>query len=217
MYHGILVQVTRAQRTVFRRVPLSCFGYPRPISARYTHYEVLLPFSHDWVHAVLLAFGWSAQCDMVRTDSRRNQPIVPSYQTSLYLWTLVFSRYTTRYAHRPDRLSANTYLLGFSRSTVARVARRQLQIESSSLTDYLILFEVGVPANIPTRFLLICRLDEREDGKDTLGADSAMSYLQSIGVGLEDASLFLAVELLQAPSIGEIPRAGFVSGWKDAG
>ncbi|KAI1160863.1 Cullin binding-domain-containing protein [Nemania serpens] len=59
--------------------------------------------------------------------------------------------------------------------------------------------------------------NEREDGKDTLGADSAMSYLQSIGVGLEDASLFLAVELLQAPSIGEIPRAGFVSGWKDAG
>lgn len=44
-----------------------------------------------------------------------------------------------------------------------------------------------------------------------------MSYLQSIGVGLEDASLFLAVELLQAPSIGEIPRAGFVSGWKDVG
>ncbi|KAF2962971.1 hypothetical protein GQX73_g10604 [Xylaria multiplex] len=59
--------------------------------------------------------------------------------------------------------------------------------------------------------------NEREDGKDTLGADSAMGYLQSIGVGLEDASLFLAVELLQAPSIGEIPRAGFVCGWGEAG
>ncbi|KAI1423526.1 Cullin binding-domain-containing protein [Xylaria sp. FL1777] len=59
--------------------------------------------------------------------------------------------------------------------------------------------------------------NEQEDGKDTLGADSAMGYLQSIGVGLEDASLFLAVELLQAPSIGEISRAGFVSGWKEAG
>ncbi|KAI0532391.1 Cullin binding-domain-containing protein [Xylaria digitata] len=59
--------------------------------------------------------------------------------------------------------------------------------------------------------------NEQEDGKDTLGADSAMGYLQSIGVGLEDASLFLAVELLQAPSIGEIPRAGFVYGWKEAG
>ncbi len=65
--------------------------------------------------------------------------------------------------------------------------------------------------------LLICCLDEQEDGKDTLGADSAMGYLQSVGVGVEDASLFLAVELLQAPSIGEISRAGFVNGWKEAG
>ncbi|KAI0399885.1 Cullin binding-domain-containing protein [Xylaria palmicola] len=59
--------------------------------------------------------------------------------------------------------------------------------------------------------------NEKEDGKDSLGADSAMGYLQSIGVGFEDASLFLAVELLQAPSIGEIPREGFVSGWKETG
>ncbi|KAI1288547.1 DUF298-domain-containing protein [Xylaria venustula] len=59
--------------------------------------------------------------------------------------------------------------------------------------------------------------NEQEDSKDTLGADSAMGYLQSIGVGLEDASLFLAVELLQAPSIGEIKRAGFVNGWKESG
>ncbi|KAI0476634.1 Cullin binding-domain-containing protein [Xylaria cf. heliscus] len=59
--------------------------------------------------------------------------------------------------------------------------------------------------------------NEQEDSKNSLGAGSAMSYLQSIGVGLEDASLFLAVELLQAPSIGEIPRTGFVNGWKDAG
>ncbi|KAI0191577.1 DUF298-domain-containing protein [Astrocystis sublimbata] len=59
--------------------------------------------------------------------------------------------------------------------------------------------------------------NEQEDAKDTLGASSAMSYLQSIGVGFEDASLFLAVELLQAPSIGEITRAGFLNGWRDAG
>ncbi|KAI1827397.1 DUF298-domain-containing protein [Xylaria intraflava] len=59
--------------------------------------------------------------------------------------------------------------------------------------------------------------DEREDAKDTLGANSTMRYLQSIGVGLEDASLFLAIELLQAPSIGEITRTGFLNGWKEAG
>ncbi|KAI1811286.1 DUF298-domain-containing protein [Poronia punctata] len=52
---------------------------------------------------------------------------------------------------------------------------------------------------------------------DTLGADSSMEYLQAIGVGLEDASLFVAVELLQAPSIGQITRTGFVNGWRQVG
>ncbi|KAI1326669.1 DUF298-domain-containing protein [Xylariaceae sp. FL0255] len=59
--------------------------------------------------------------------------------------------------------------------------------------------------------------NDKVDARDTLGADSALSYLQSVGVEMEDASLFLAVELLQAPTIGEIPRAGFVNGWKEAG
>ncbi|KAJ8108235.1 hypothetical protein ONZ43_g6489 [Nemania bipapillata] len=84
-------------------------------------------------------------------------------------------------------------------------------------TDYLRAFEVRVPGPSTFRRFTYCffPLDEREDAQDTLGADSAMNYLQSIGVGLEDASLFLAVELLQAPSIGEILRAGFVNGWRE--
>ncbi|KAI1654549.1 DUF298-domain-containing protein [Daldinia decipiens] len=53
-----------------------------------------------------------------------------------------------------------------------------------------------------------------EDPKDALGADSSMAYLTSIGVDLEGASLFLAMELIQAPTIGEITRIGFVNGWK---
>ncbi|KAI0597612.1 Cullin binding-domain-containing protein [Biscogniauxia sp. FL1348] len=59
--------------------------------------------------------------------------------------------------------------------------------------------------------------NDAEDAKDVLGADSSMSYLESLGVGLEDASLFIAMELIQAPSLGEIPRAGFVKGWAEAG
>ncbi|CAJ2506798.1 Uu.00g079840.m01.CDS01 [Anthostomella pinea] len=59
--------------------------------------------------------------------------------------------------------------------------------------------------------------NDKEDTKDVLGADSSMKYLQSLGVNIEDASLFIAMELFQAPSIGEIPRAGFVNGWKEAG
>ncbi|KAI1409514.1 DUF298-domain-containing protein [Hypoxylon sp. FL1857] len=56
--------------------------------------------------------------------------------------------------------------------------------------------------------------NEQEDAKDTLGADSSMAYLNAIGVDLEGASLFLAMELVQAPTIGEITRKGFVEGWK---
>ncbi|KAI4868445.1 DUF298-domain-containing protein [Hypoxylon rubiginosum] len=56
--------------------------------------------------------------------------------------------------------------------------------------------------------------NDAEDQKDTLGADSSMTYLQGIGVDLEGASLFLAMELVQAPTIGEITREGFVKGWK---
>ncbi|KAI0148393.1 DUF298-domain-containing protein [Xylariaceae sp. FL1272] len=59
--------------------------------------------------------------------------------------------------------------------------------------------------------------NDKEDAKDTLGADSAMTYLQTIGVDMEDASLLAAMELVQAPSMGEIQRSGFVSGWKNAG
>ncbi|KAI1393185.1 DUF298-domain-containing protein [Hypoxylon trugodes] len=56
--------------------------------------------------------------------------------------------------------------------------------------------------------------NEQEDPRDQLGADSSMTYLNSIGVDLEGASLFLAMEIVQAPTIGEITRDGFVKGWK---
>ncbi|EMR70028.1 putative defective in cullin neddylation protein 1 protein [Eutypa lata UCREL1] len=56
----------------------------------------------------------------------------------------------------------------------------------------------------------------KEDDKDTLGADSTMKYLQKLGANLEDASFFIILEIVQAPSIGEITRSGFVEGWKSA-
>ncbi|OTB02236.1 hypothetical protein M426DRAFT_322818 [Hypoxylon sp. CI-4A] len=56
--------------------------------------------------------------------------------------------------------------------------------------------------------------DDEQDQKDTLGAESSMTYLASLGVDLEGASLFLALELVQAPTLGEITREGFVKGWK---
>ncbi len=64
--------------------------------------------------------------------------------------------------------------------------------------------------------LLILYTDPK-DAKDTLGADSTMSYLQHLGANIEDASLFIVLEIVQAPSIGEITREGFVQGWKATG
>lgn len=40
-----------------------------------------------------------------------------------------------------------------------------------------------------------------------------MSYFQQLGANLEDASLFIALELVQAEIIGQITREGFVKGW----
>jgi DCN1-like protein 1/2 len=59
---------------------------------------------------------------------------------------------------------------------------------------------------------------EGQDPKDKIGVESSMSYFsEGLKVNLEDASLFIPLELFQAPSIGEITRKGFVDGWRQAG
>ncbi|KAH7041341.1 Cullin binding-domain-containing protein [Microdochium trichocladiopsis] len=60
---------------------------------------------------------------------------------------------------------------------------------------------------------LFDKLKGAEDSKDALDADSTMSYFQNLGANLEDASLFIALELVQAENIGQITREGFVKGW----
>lgn len=45
-----------------------------------------------------------------------------------------------------------------------------------------------------------------------------MQYLSGhLKVNLENAELFVAIEQIQAPNIGEITRKGFVDGWKVTG
>lgn len=45
---------------------------------------------------------------------------------------------------------------------------------------------------------------------------STMDYLEKINVSLENVELFVALEIVQAPTIGEITKQGFVEGWKKA-
>lgn len=59
-------------------------------------------------------------------------------------------------------------------------------------------------------------IDDASDEKDKLEIDSTMSYLsEKLNVSLENAELFVAMELVQAPSVGEITRRGFVDGWRN--
>lgn len=47
--------------------------------------------------------------------------------------------------------------------------------------------------------------------------ESTMDYLGSkLNVSLENAELFVVLEIVQAPSVGEITRQGYVEGWKKA-
>ena len=48
--------------------------------------------------------------------------------------------------------------------------------------------------------------------------ESTMQYLSNdLKVSLENAELFVVLELVQAPSVGEITRKGYVDGWKVTG
>ncbi|KAK2605900.1 Scaffold-type E3 ligase [Conoideocrella luteorostrata] len=59
--------------------------------------------------------------------------------------------------------------------------------------------------------------DDENDDKNKMELDSTMKYLDStLHVNLENAELFVALEIVQAPNVGEITRRGFVDGWKAA-
>lgn len=51
----------------------------------------------------------------------------------------------------------------------------------------------------------------------SLGLDSTMSYIQKLNFSLENIEILVLFETLQVPTIGEIPRSGFVDGWSRIG
>ncbi|OLN87126.1 Defective in cullin neddylation protein 1 [Colletotrichum chlorophyti] len=44
-----------------------------------------------------------------------------------------------------------------------------------------------------------------------------MAYLGDLGVNIENAELLVVMEIVKAPSIGEITRKGYIDGWKETG
>ncbi|KAI1456717.1 Cullin binding-domain-containing protein [Annulohypoxylon moriforme] len=104
-----------------------------------------------------------------------------------------------------------------------KIATRYLKNTNYKLNEAVdAYFQANASTSVATKEALLGKLfdslrNDGEDQKDVLGADSSMQYLNSIGVDLEGASLFLAMELVQAPTIGEITRDGFIKGWSGQG
>ncbi|KAA8914823.1 Cullin binding-domain-containing protein [Sphaerosporella brunnea] len=58
---------------------------------------------------------------------------------------------------------------------------------------------------------------EPTDAPDTFGVNGSMRFLQSIDVGLEESTVLVIAELLNAPTMGEFSRQGFITGWTSLG
>lgn len=64
---------------------------------------------------------------------------------------------------------------------------------------------------------MLTAADAENDAKDRMELESTMNYLSNdLKVNIENAELFVVLELLQAPSVGEISRKGYVDAWKEA-
>lgn len=49
-----------------------------------------------------------------------------------------------------------------------------------------------------------------------MGTNGMLTYLTDIGVDPNAADLFIALEIVQATTLGELNKQAFVKGWKDA-
>lgn len=50
---------------------------------------------------------------------------------------------------------------------------------------------------------------------DVVGVEGTMKYFQEIDVDVEGLESLAALELVQAPTMGEMSREGFVNGWQE--
>jgi hypothetical protein len=101
-------------------------------------------------------------------------------------------------------------------TSVARVSRTRPRVSIPNWIPYSTVYEVSSPGWTVPAFCSQL-LDDSNDTKDRLELTSTMNYLTTdLKVNIENAELFVVLELLQAPSIGEISRKGYVEGWKDS-
>lgn len=55
--------------------------------------------------------------------------------------------------------------------------------------------------------------DDADTEPDSVGPGGSISYIEKLGVDPENLEVFALLETIQAPTIGEMSRKGFVDGW----
>jgi len=58
---------------------------------------------------------------------------------------------------------------------------------------------------------------EPSDEEGVATVNGTMRYLNELGVNLENAEILVALEIIQAPALGEMSKEAFVDGWKKIG
>ncbi|KAF2646361.1 defective in cullin neddylation protein 1 [Massarina eburnea CBS 473.64] len=52
---------------------------------------------------------------------------------------------------------------------------------------------------------------------DSVGPDGTMKYFETLGLNVEGLDVLVVSEIIQAPTMGEMSREGFIEGWTNAG
>lgn len=73
----------------------------------------------------------------------------------------------------------------------------------------------GASASKATLTKLFDQYRDSSADADIIGVEGTMKYFQDIGVDVEGLESLAAFEIVQAPTMGEIQREGFVNGWQE--
>jgi hypothetical protein len=55
--------------------------------------------------------------------------------------------------------------------------------------------------------------DDVANAPDTVGPEGSMKYIEKLGVDPEGLDVLALLDTIQAPTLGEMSREGFVDGW----
>lgn len=123
-------------------------------------------------------------------------------------------------AYTAQQKAAITQFISFTqmdRTAAVRVLKSHGWDAQNAVNGYYSGGGGGSNASAATKAMLNKLFDKyREDPAgepDVIGVEGTMSYLPQLEVDLEGMESLAALEIIQAPTMGEISRDGFVNGW----